>query len=71
MGLIYKITNNINEKSYIGQTTRKLFERKGEHKYAYKKDVSMAIYHAFKKYGFDNFTFGVVEDNISKENYIL
>lgn len=68
MGLIYKITNNVSGKSYIGQTKRELFERKAEHKYGYKnKDANMAIYHAFNKYGFDNFTFETIEDNIPGE----
>lgn len=50
--IIYKITNNVNGKIYIGQTVRTLEERLSEHK---RKKVSL-ISKAFDKYGFENFT---------------
>lgn len=54
---IYKITNKINKKAYIGASID-IQRRWKEHKrMLYKAD----IYDAFKKYGIDNFTFEVVE----------
>lgn len=63
--LIYKITNNINGKIYIGQTIRTLHSRKKgyEHEAKYKPN-SRPIIRAMNKYGFENFTFEVLEDNI-------
>ena len=51
-GVIYKITNKINNKCYIGQTTCTISKRWNEHCCSNKKTViSLAI----KKYGKDNF----------------
>ena len=47
--IIYKITNNINNKIYIGQTTRTLEERIAEHKRKRNPLISKAI----KKYGIE------------------
>jgi hypothetical protein len=58
---IYKITNIINGKFYIGSTTR-LSARKAEHKYRRKKyKGNSAIRSAVLKYGEDNFEFNVLE----------
>lgn len=77
--LIYKITNNINNKIYIGQTSQ-TFEKRIKQ---YKDDVrsrpeSRPIIMAIKKYGFDNFSFEIIEDNIpdretldNKEKYYI
>ena len=68
--LIYKITNNVNNKIYIGQTTKTLKERisnyEREVKYT-KGRKERPISKAMKKYGFENFTFEVIEDNISTQ----
>ena len=67
--LIYKITNDINNKVYIGQTTRSLEERI----YNYKTEIKFnptcrPIISAMSKYGFEHFTFEILKDNIqSKE----
>ena len=54
-GIIYKITNKINDKVYIGQTTRKLgFDRR----YSYNLPKNTRNPHlkvAIEKYGIDNF----------------
>lgn len=59
--IIYKITNTINGKSYIGQTTRSLKERIYGHRSSLRYDSNRrkcsALVAAFKKYGFDNFEF--------------
>ena len=65
MGLIYKITNKINNKSYIGQTTQTLEKR-------WKKHLSQLndntyFHRAIKKYGANNFLKEILEDNIFNE----
>ena len=48
MGFIYKITNTINDKVYIGKTTRTIEERWKEHLNSI-KDKDFKIYRAFRK----------------------
>jgi group I intron endonuclease len=54
---IYCITNKVNNKKYIGQSWR-IEQRFKEHVY---KCCNAHLASAFKKYGTDNFFFGVVE----------
>lgn len=62
---IYKITNLINGKSYIGQS-RNIKERWRNHKIAASNQNSKAynypLYQAFRKYGLNNFQFEVIEE---------
>lgn len=62
---IYKITNKINGKSYIGQSTD-IAKRWSHHlTIAYNDKYSAYqwyIHHALKKYGKENFTFEVLEE---------
>jgi group I intron endonuclease len=62
-GLIYKITNTINNKIYIGQTTRSLNKRKSEYKKALLKEsfYNDHLYNSFMKYGFENFNFEIID----------
>jgi group I intron endonuclease len=60
-GIIYKATNKINGKSYIGQTTKPLEKRKLQH---LKK--GSYFHNALKKYSFDNFTWKILENCHSK-----
>ena len=54
--IIYKITNNINNKVYIGQTTRDLKIRWYQHCYKTKaKNICNRIYNAIQKHGKENF----------------
>jgi len=55
--LIYKITNNVNGKVYIGQTTKTLEQRKAGHLQDAKNGVNRHLYDAMRKYGFENFIF--------------
>ena len=63
-GFIYKITNKINGKSYIGQTIQNVKERFYQH-CAIKcsqEVLNMAIHRAINKYGKSNFTLEVIEE---------
>ena len=64
MGFIYKITNTINQKCYIGQTIKTLEKRFSQHKNNYTKPYfsQLVLYKAFKKYGIENFVFEEVEE---------
>lgn len=62
-GVIYKITNNINGKLYIGQTIN--FDRRlREHKLA--KD-NYPIHTAIRKYGWGNFTMEVIDEAYDRD----
>ncbi len=77
MGCIYIITNNINNKIYIGKTIRAIKERWEEHcrHFSY---VDYPLYLAMRKYGIENFSIKILEDNIlsdedlnEKEQYYI
>ena len=55
-GFIYKITNNINKKIYIGQTTLSINWRFRLHCNLIKANKTMPICHAIQKYGKNKFT---------------
>lgn len=65
-GRIYKITNKINGKIYVGQTMKSLEERFQKHCWGTtEKDsyhFNMAIKKAIKKYGKQNFTIELIEE---------
>lgn len=60
---IYKITNLVNDKVYIGQSNC-IEKRIAQHKSPYEQQrfSSKPLYQAFSKYGIDNFKFEVVEE---------
>jgi DNA-binding protein H-NS len=62
---IYKITNNINQHCYIGQS-KHIKRRWNEHKNAAfneaDKSYDYPLYRSFRKYGLENFTFEVIEE---------
>ena len=67
--LIYKITNIVNNKVYIGQTTKTLEERKQNYLNEYKWNKNpRVIIRAMRKYGFNNFKFEILEDNIKTQH---
>jgi len=57
---IYKITNRINNKSYIGQSVN-IRRRWAEHRLLH-RDESLSLKRALRKYGIENFTFEVLEE---------
>lgn len=75
MGYIYKISNNINNKIYIGKTTRDIKTRFKQHcsKTAHKEDNSI-LHKAMDKYGINNFYIeevNVVTSNTKEDLTIL
>lgn len=65
---IYKITNKINNKCYIGQTNN-VKRRFAEHlhwdaPYRQREEGHKVLYRAFEKYGIENFSFQVLETDI-------
>ena len=64
MGYIYKITNNVNSKMYIGKTNNSIEERFKEHCSDYKKErcEKRPLYSAMKKYGPEAFSVELIEE---------
>ena len=54
--LVYKITNLINQKAYIGVTIRTLHNRWIRHKSSAKTGSTSPIHHAIRKYGHEAFS---------------
>ena len=68
MGYIYKITNKVNNKSYVGYTANPQ-ARWSDHKYGRGNKV---VHQAIKKYGVDKFTFEVIaEDTVDNEQQYI
>ena len=59
-GIIYIITNTINDKVYIGQTTRTIIDRFYKHCH-FNRDRFSAISNAIRKHGKDKFTISEIE----------
>lgn len=62
---IYKITNSINGKSYIGQSTnveKRFLAHKNNSHNPNSKQYNSIFYRAIRKYGLENFTFEVLEE---------
>lgn len=63
MGIIYCITNLINNKKYIGQSCRILEERWKDHlESASNLDNHRPLYLAMRKYGIENFSTSIIEE---------
>ena len=69
MGFVYKITNNINGKSYIGKTETDPVRRYKKHWNESRKESKKhrPLYRAFKKYGIKNFTLEILESSVYGE----
>ena len=59
---IYKITNKVNGKCYIGQSIN-IKKRLSQHKSQTYRNIHInkILYQAIKKYGIENFTFDIIE----------
>jgi len=53
--IIYKVTNKINNKIYIGQTSKQLKERQNSHIWSANNDSSCHFHKAIRKYGINSF----------------
>lgn len=64
MGYIYKITNTLNDKVYIGQTIKTVQKRFTQHKNNSNKEYfsQIVLYKAFNKYGIENFICEEIEE---------
>ncbi len=62
-GIIYKATNTLNNKVYIGQTTQDLNSRISSHKHRakYELDIHTHFINALRKYGFENFIWEIID----------
>lgn len=69
MSLIYKITNRVNNKCYIGKTDLTFEIRWKQHQADWHKKnaENRALYRAFTKYGILSFDKEVIEDNLTPE----
>ena len=67
MPYIYKITNTINNKVYIGKTSLTIQERFKEHCKDSNKFFNRPLYAAMRKYGIENFSVEEVEYCINDE----
>ena len=67
--LIYKATSKTTQKVYIGLTTTSLEERKRHHKETY-ENKNYHFYYAIRLYGWDDFEWEVIEDNINDINLL-
>lgn len=68
--IIYKFTNLINNKLYIGLTTKDWTSRFLTHKRKHKNKDALrvsALYGAMVKYGFENFKFEIIDSANTKE----
>lgn len=61
--IVYEAINLINNKRYIGQTTRSLNERRIEHIKTSKRNVNVSLhfYRALNKYGIENFCWKIID----------
>lgn len=63
---IYKITNKINGKTYIGKTEKSLNERWKHHLKHVKKGTNRYLYDAIRYYGINNFSIEKIEEVADK-----
>lgn len=64
--IVYKITNKINNKIYIGQTTETLQRRFYRH-CGYQLNDNTYLHRAMKKYGIQNFTIEQIDEANSQD----
>ena len=73
MGIIYCYTNKINGKKYVGQTINPE-QRYNAHKSNYQNpnntEYNSLIHRAFRKHGFDNFTYEILVKDIDDINVL-
>lgn len=65
---IYKITNEIDNKIYIGQTVRSVERRWSGHKWEALNSPKYALHRAMHKHGIENFKIEILAETDSKED---
>lgn len=66
--IIYKVTNRVNNKIYIGKTVRGLLKRRKEHeKSIVHNNICMPFHKALKKYGVENFDWEIIDSVITRQ----
>lgn len=65
-GIIYKISNTVNDKVYIGQTIQQLKKRWNQHCRC-SKFSDAHLYRAIRLYGIDKFSIEHIEENIPQD----
>lgn len=63
--LIYQIKNILNDKSYIGRTKKTFAKILIRYRSECKKNINRPIIQAISKYGFNNFEFTIIENQIN------
>jgi group I intron endonuclease len=69
-GIIYRATNVVNGKIYIGQTTKTLEQRRDSHKRTARRNDKRKCYfqYSLEKHGFDSFTWDQIDTAKNKED---
>jgi hypothetical protein len=69
-GIVYKVTNTINDKCYIGITTQdfKKYQRRHYLQSKRKSEKYKAFHEAIRKYGFNNFIWEILEECKTKND---
>ena len=62
MGFIYMITNDINDKKYIGLTSGAVCARWDKHRRNAESGIDYAIYRAMRAHGLEHFSISVIEE---------
>lgn len=65
--IIYKATNKVNGKVYIGQTRRTLLARKSQHLKRARAGDKTKFYNALRKYGEDSFEWDIICEAYDKD----
>lgn len=68
MSCIYKVTNKITGKEYIGFTKNELKKRKFQHKNKAESDSTLVFHKSIKKHGWDNFKWEVIYESLDDEH---
>lgn len=58
---VYKITNKVNNKVYIGITSKGISARWKEHIYSAEHDCPFKLHRAIRKYGKENFSVELID----------
>lgn len=66
-GIVYKVTNIVNGKMYIGRTTQGLYKRKWSHESRARNYKNTTFYKAIRKYGENNFVWEIIEECNDKD----